>query len=502
MDIAMPPRDIPLIARLVTRPNEFPREWYERQFLRLKRTLPRDLFDGFVKALRHGFYPFNGQNQQSWVRILRFLCGDKFPLADFTVLARSPICTLERFDELVASTYRGTVPTGGTNNASTPRDTSYDTSDSDDVAITYVGPAPANPLPNPRIVVSAARRESSGQGLPKATPSIENAATARIAELVQFVVNSGLFTINSTSEFLSRRDLQVQTVRLYSEVTVPTDRGPDGKVYLLSPDTVVARIPDIATRAKTNTPHYFDLSRRDFETLADGEWLSDAPINAYMMLLQQRSAAFTAPDAPFRAYNDRTWFFGTFFYPKLAKDGYEGVRRSITSDRIRQVFRSLPDLDPGTVPTLFALKRLIMPINIGNNHWILAEVYFTRVGHGNDPLIYDVAITIYDELSRYRDAQCPWQSQINTIQVFIQKYAVAVGVFRVRFLHYYKNHGKQSNDFDCGMFCLLNAEAITALRVSETSLANFDFQEKDMTLYRQVAALELVCARWFAHRLY
>ena len=93
----------------------------------------------------------------------------------------------------------------------------------------------------------------------------------------------------------------------------------------------------------------FDISimRKDIQTLRGLNWLNDEVINYYISMLVERS----------KNTDTRTYAFTTFFYPKLAKDGYSTLRRWT-----RKV-------------DLFAFDLVLVPIHLGH-HWTLAIIDF------------------------------------------------------------------------------------------------------------------------------
>ncbi|XP_028614824.1 sentrin-specific protease 2-like [Grammomys surdaster] len=61
-----------------------------------------------------------------------------------------------------------------------------------------------------------------------------------------------------------------------------------------------------------------ELTRRDIQTLKNGQWLNDEVINFYMNLLIERNENQGYP---------ALHVFSTFFYPKLKQSGYTAVKR-------------------------------------------------------------------------------------------------------------------------------------------------------------------------------
>jgi sentrin-specific protease 1 len=87
-----------------------------------------------------------------------------------------------------------------------------------------------------------------------------------------------------------------------------------------------------------------DVRRKDLQTLKGLNWLNDEVINFYMNLICARSETL----------NDLLAYpFATFFYPRLIKDGHQGVRRWTKKVDI------------------FTYNLIIVPIHLGM-HWTLA----------------------------------------------------------------------------------------------------------------------------------
>ncbi|XP_013874088.1 sentrin-specific protease 1 isoform X3 [Austrofundulus limnaeus] len=106
------------------------------------------------------------------------------------------------------------------------------------------------------------------------------------------------------------------------------------------------------------------LTRKDFQTLSNLNWLNDEVINFYMNLLVERSKDPNMPSVN---------TFNTFFYPKLRSSGYSAVRR--WTKRM----------------DIFAKDLLLVPVHLGM-HWCLSVVdfrkkyvtYFDSMGGRND----------------------------------------------------------------------------------------------------------------------
>jgi sentrin-specific protease 1 len=95
-------------------------------------------------------------------------------------------------------------------------------------------------------------------------------------------------------------------------------------------------------------------------------WLNDELLIAYMALINQRNefhmrisnSTSSAPNRP------RTYVFNTYFYTRLVASGYDfpGVARWTRRAGVDVAEKEL----------------IIVPVNLGNNHWVLAGIDVSR----------------------------------------------------------------------------------------------------------------------------
>lgn len=108
------------------------------------------------------------------------------------------------------------------------------------------------------------------------------------------------------------------------------------------------------------------LFGRDIHRLQKGEWLNDELINYYFLMVHERSLNPTklrkSDSKPLRTKLPKTFAFNTFFYSLLCSRGYAGVKRWTKKRRVN----------------LFECERILVPINKGGYHWILAMVNVTE----------------------------------------------------------------------------------------------------------------------------
>jgi sentrin-specific protease 1 len=153
----------------------------------------------------------------------------------------------------------------------------------------------------------------------------------------------------------------------------------------------------------------------DLRTLRGRNWLNDEIINGYMNLLNKR--------------NDRQtmYAFNTFFCPQLAVGGfaYENVQCWTTRAKI----------------DVFALDRILFPVNLNNSHWTLAVVnmrdrrfeYYDSFGGAEPTIIQNLRLWLMEESRDKRG-----------IELLLEDWE-----------DYYPGEciPQQTNGHDCGVFC-------------------------------------------------
>jgi len=183
---------------------------------------------------------------------------------------------------------------------------------------------------------------------------------------------------------------------------------------------------------------YAEISRRTLSILDGREWLNDQIINFYMHMLQERDRilsreASANTDRPIRL---RSWFSTTFFWAKLLENGeynYNAVRRWTRSDIIN----------------INTTDKVIIPINVNNNHWTLLVFYMflkelhyydSNNGNGSSYLQYGL---------RWLSDECMDKTQI------------VLNTAEWRCFHKEAGVPQQDNGYDCGVFVLMCARAIS-----------------------------------------
>jgi Ulp1 family protease len=211
-------------------------------------------------------------------------------------------------------------------------------------------------------------------------------------------------------------------------------------------DEIVAVVQDI------------EVKGRDATRLADGGWLNDEVVNAYMAALRVRAGN-----------DERTFFkvhtFSSFFYELLSAKG-----RGYDYARVRTWSRRFD---------MFALDKVFIPVHLGN-HWCLAIInfaarrfeYYDSFGHDNEPCLSRLRRYVTDE---HQDKKKEPLAGLDEWTDLVPK-----------------NIPRQTNGYDCGVFMLEFARH-AMLRVDNASAdSQFPFAQRDMLDIRNRIALELI----------
>lgn len=121
------------------------------------------------------------------------------------------------------------------------------------------------------------------------------------------------------------------------------------KVFRESPGTVISAITGA------------EVAGKDMIKLRPSQWLNDEIINFYGVMINDRSAAAVARRKAGKSTQEDeelldVHVFSSFFYEKVNGGGQQSVKRWT-----RKV-------------DLFAKDMVIMPVNLGNSHWVCAAI--------------------------------------------------------------------------------------------------------------------------------
>ena len=178
------------------------------------------------------------------------------------------------------------------------------------------------------------------------------------------------------------------------------------------------------------------LTRKDLQSISSPNWLNDQIINFYFCMLEQDCNKVTKT----------VFVFSTFFYTRLAQDGYKGVEK--WTKRV----------------DLFTFDRVLVPINY-KQHWSLVVLdvksktisYFDSMLMDNYKFIRAVKDYLLDEhLAKrgIRPMAASWTCKFE------------------------KNIPRQYNSSDCGVFTCMFAHYICHQK-------KLDFDHTDMVYFRK-----------------
>lgn len=136
------------------------------------------------------------------------------------------------------------------------------------------------------------------------------------------------------------------------------------------------RVDKLTTGSRTEEPLSINpdanitLRRRDYKRLRGVRWLNDELLNTYVAMVNVRDKFFfQSPEAHYfpsdnKVERPRSYMFNSFFYTRLTSTGYDydGVARWTRRAKVDVLEKDL----------------LLIPVNIGGSHWILAGVDIRR----------------------------------------------------------------------------------------------------------------------------
>ncbi|KAA8499765.1 putative ubiquitin-like-specific protease 1B [Porphyridium purpureum] len=196
--------------------------------------------------------------------------------------------------------------------------------------------------------------------------------------------------------------------------------------------------------------HGHDLAR-----LRPGKWLNDEVINFYIEVLKDRQSRLGD------AAKVKCHFFSTFMYAKLRTPrGYDYTA----------VQRWTRKID------VFALDRVLIPINIQNSHWALGMVdmvaktveYFDSLGFEQPEMTADILQWVVDEAEHKKQ-----------ITLYTNDWTV---------IHHGDSVPQQTNTSDCGVFLCKFMDYLSLGK-------EFNFGAQHMPYFRRRLAHELLVKR-------
>lgn len=108
--------------------------------------------------------------------------------------------------------------------------------------------------------------------------------------------------------------------------------------------------------------------RQSMRTLQPGQWLNDEVIHYFLVMLANRDEEMCKGDPK----RKRSHFFKSFFITALLNEGNATCDGQYEYRHVKRWSKKVPGKD------IFALDKIVFPVNMGNMHWICAVVFMTE----------------------------------------------------------------------------------------------------------------------------
>ena len=180
--------------------------------------------------------------------------------------------------------------------------------------------------------------------------------------------------------------------------------------------------------------------RRSMHTLQPGQWLNDEVIHYFYLMLARRDAEMSKLDPS----KKRSHFFKSFFMTKLLNEGDATKDGEYEYRNVKRWSKKVPGKD------IFALDKIIFPINMGQMHWICAAIFMSKKkiqifdSMGSSGQMYLEALMQYlkDEHMDKKKKPLPDEDQWELIPTT-------------------RDTPRQRNGFDCGVFTCMVADFVS-----------------------------------------
>ncbi|WOO79693.1 Sentrin-specific protease [Vanrija pseudolonga] len=197
-----------------------------------------------------------------------------------------------------------------------------------------------------------------------------------------------------------------------------------------------------------------ELSSSSLQRLKPDVWLNDEVINFYVELINTRAKD---DGRPLHCLN-------TFFYEKLSVAGYAGAKLARWTKRMK--------LD------IFALDKLLIPINHGNSHWVCAVINFKQR-----------RIEYYDSLADSGRRYEVFKTLRGYLQSEHQEKKGSSFDLRKWEDQFDPDTPKQNNYTDCGVFACQTLESTA--RGRDLVKQKFEFDGDNMAFFRRLMVVEI-----------
>jgi sentrin-specific protease 1 len=107
-----------------------------------------------------------------------------------------------------------------------------------------------------------------------------------------------------------------------------------------------------------------EVGPKELQLLGPKQWLNDEVINFYGAMLMERAA---------KEGKRKVHFFNSFFFTKMAKDGYEKSRIGRWTKKVGKTALGVDVTNPSQID-IFSKDIVIFPINQNNMHWVCGAI--------------------------------------------------------------------------------------------------------------------------------
>lgn len=212
-----------------------------------------------------------------------------------------------------------------------------------------------------------------------------------------------------------------------------------------------------------------EVAQKDIVKLLPGEWLNDEVINFYGVMVNRRSAEAKARrDKKLAEPGDENLLdvhvFTSFFFQKFVNAGYAGVRKWTKKF------------------DLFKKDIIIMPVNLGNAHWVCAAINIEKQRFEYYDSMGKINLQVLNKLREYVKAE------------HLEKKKTRIDLDDWEDYHNPKTP-QQANGYDCGVF---TSQFIECLSRRD---GHFDFDQKNMPYLRkkmihEIKMMEFSAEQW------
>jgi len=195
------------------------------------------------------------------------------------------------------------------------------------------------------------------------------------------------------------------------------------------------------------------VTRKSLRTLRPNLWLNDEVIHYFLVTLSKRDAA---------SKKRRSHFFKSFFVTKLLDEGGEYRYRNV-----KRWSKKVPGKD------IFALEKIIIPINLGNMHWCTAVIfiqlkkiqYYDSMGGSGRRILEGLFRYLKDEMRDKKKVDGNWEDW--------------------KLVECQPDTPQQTNGVDCGVFSCAFADYLSRDRP-------LTFTQKNIPEYRERLVLSIL----------